>query len=483
MKRSATPSLFSECEPGGDGRDEMNFAEFPIAVLSARGSDGVTKLVFEDTIRDYGAGGAVTRRLTVRAHDDYGLATPLDEEVLLGLLALTKAKNNLEAPRVTFTRYELVQLLGWQLNGGSYERLVDSLKRWANLSLDYENAWWDNESKSWADVVFHVFNTVVINKPLRGTHAGLVHVEWNEVVFKSFQAGYLKQIDLSFYRGLESAVSKRLYRFLDKHFYHRPRLEYDMLTLAFEKVGMSRDYEPWKVKQKLAPAIAELEERGYLKRLGLKERYLAAGKGQWRIVFERAASTPTPVLTPHEDTQDVEPPLVTELTARGVSAKTAQGLVTKYPAERLLLQLEAFDWLVSKKDKRVSKSPSGYLVKAIEEDFTKPTGFTPAAVKKQREADERKKVTEASRKRRDDDAAVLAKDTEWRANLESTLAAMAADERQRFLEAALLDRGTFVHSRYLDAVKQGNEAAAERYRYMLIDQAVRDASGHHPATP
>lgn len=289
-------------------------------MLSPRAADGVTKLVFEDTIRDHGAGSEVERRLTVRAHEDYGLATPVDEEVLLGLLALTKQKNNLAAPRVAFTRYELVRLLGWPLNGPSYERLVGSLKRWANLSLDYENAWWDNDQKQWADVTFHVLNTVVINKPVRGTQAGAVQVEWNEVVFKSFRAGYLKTIDLAFYRTLGSAVSRRLYRFLDKHFYHRARHEYDLLTLAFEKVGLSRGYEPWKVKQKLAPAIDELVDRGYLERLGREDRYLPVGKGHWRVVFRKASGAALPPAA--EVPAQPVPPLAGLLAGRGVSAKT-----------------------------------------------------------------------------------------------------------------------------------------------------------------
>lgn len=481
MKRPATPSLFSECDPSGDARDELNFAEFPIAMLSARASDGVSKLVFEDTMRDHGAGATVTRRLTVRAHEDYGLATPVDEEVLLGLVALTKAKNNLAAPRVTFTRYELVQLLGWQLNGGSYERLVGSLKRWANLSLDYENAWWDNENKSWADVAFHVLNTVVINKPARGTHAGLVHVEWNEVVFKSFQAGYLKQIDLAFYRGLESAVSRRLYRFLDKHFYHRARLEYDLLTLAFEKVGLSRDYEPWKVKQKLAPAIAELEARGYLQRLSPKERYLAAGKGKWRAVFERARQRATLPPAAEELPVPATPQPVVKLTDRGVSEKTARALVAAQPAERVEAQIEAFDWLVSKKDKRVSRSPAGYLVKAIEEDFALPAGFQPEALKRQRAEENRKRAAEESQRRRAEEERVKAGFATQQKTVDDFLAALPEDDRERFVAEAVAAADRFVAERYAEAQRNGQQVAAARYLNIILEPAIARAGDPIPA--
>ena len=114
--------------------------------------------------------------------------------------------------------------------GRSYQRLVDSLNRWAGVFLQYKNGWWDNERKAWLDVSFHVLDTVIVTKPRKDENGGLVQVQWNSVTFKSFQANYLKQLDLAFYQSLGSAVSKRLFRYLDKHFYHRARLEYDLLT-------------------------------------------------------------------------------------------------------------------------------------------------------------------------------------------------------------------------------------------------------------
>lgn len=431
-------------------------------------------MVFEDTIRDHGAGSEVERRLTVRAHEDYGLATPVDEEVLLGLLAITKQKNDLAAPRVAFTRYELVRLLGWPLNGPSYERLVGSLKRWANLSLDYENAWWDNDQKQWADVTFHVLNTVVINKPVRGTQAGAVQVEWNEVVFKSFLAGYLKTIDLAFYRTLGSAVSRRLYRFLDKHFYHRARLEYDLLTLAFEKVGLSREYEPWKVKQKLAPAIDELVERGYLERLGREDRYLPVGKGRWRVVFRKAPEAALPPAA--EVPAHPVPPLVGLLAGRGVSAKTARALAEKHAAERIELQVEAFDWLVARKDRRVSKSPAGYLVKAVEENFALPAGFEPAAVRRERFEGEKRRAAEEARRRRAEGERAKAEAAAAHEAAEDYLAALPEGQRERFVREAIAGGPAFVAERYAEAVRNDNPEAAARYLGMLVEAAIARAA-------
>ena len=64
--------------------------------------------------------------------------------------------------------------------------------------------------------------------------------------------------------ALKSAVSKQLYRSLDKRFYHRRDWTFDPPELAFEHVGLSRNYAVRNIKQKLQPALEELEAIGFL---------------------------------------------------------------------------------------------------------------------------------------------------------------------------------------------------------------------------
>ena len=59
-------------------RDEMNFAEFPLALLD-RPADGQKTLEFSDTIFDHGQNKPVVRKLTISASDRYVLPTPRDE--------------------------------------------------------------------------------------------------------------------------------------------------------------------------------------------------------------------------------------------------------------------------------------------------------------------------------------------------------------------------------------------------------------------
>ena len=126
----------------GMGKDEMNLAEFPLTTLADRVPRGCKTLVFEDCIFDKGQRQQVARRLTISASDKFGLPTALDDEVILGLVQLSKA-DDFTSRQVKFSRYQLVHLLGWREEGKSYARLEESLKRWLGVTLYYENAWWD----------------------------------------------------------------------------------------------------------------------------------------------------------------------------------------------------------------------------------------------------------------------------------------------------------------------------------------------------
>ena len=143
------------------GRDELNLAEFPITLLADRVPNGCKTLEFEDSVFDSQANALVTRRLTITGSDKYGLPTAVDDEILVALIQLTKLKQ-FESQRVNFTRYAILKMLGWGDRGESYERIAESLNRWMGVTLYYDKAWWDKDSKSWIDAKFHVLESVFI---------------------------------------------------------------------------------------------------------------------------------------------------------------------------------------------------------------------------------------------------------------------------------------------------------------------------------
>lgn len=140
-------------------RDELNFAEFPLSSLDSKTKK--QSLIFEDNIRDKGSNALVTRKLTVSASAEYGLPTPVDDEVLLGLIQLT-SKENFQTKTVNFTRYELIKKLGWKDHSESYKRLEQALNKWVGVTLYYDNAWWNKEEQSWVSEKFHVLDSVTL---------------------------------------------------------------------------------------------------------------------------------------------------------------------------------------------------------------------------------------------------------------------------------------------------------------------------------
>jgi Replication initiator protein A len=372
-------------DPRRVGRDEMNLCEFPITLLSDYPPEGIKTLVFEDR---HGT-------LTVMGSDAYGLPTAPDSDVIIGLIQLTKLRNDFIDPTVEFTRYELLKLLGWEDKGQSYRRLSESLHRWVAVTLRYDGCWWDNKRKRRASASFHVLDRLVLPDV---DDPGIVSsFTWGRDFFASCQANNLKRLDLDTYFALKSAVSKQLYRFLDKRFHLRNHLIFDLRELAFEHVGMSRNYAPWKIKQKLQPALEELEAIGFLEPMSAADRYSKTGRGAWNIRLVRKLTPPAETKPPEPEPEPTG--LERELIDRGVTGSVAADLVRDFPADRIRRQIEVVDWLRETKPKRI-KDLGAYLADAIRKDFAAPAGFQSQAERAKAEATARAQQDQQEQARR-----------------------------------------------------------------------------------
>lgn len=425
----------------GGYKDELNLAEFPIAALTDRVPDGQTTLVFEDKL-DQKDGPPIIRRLTIMAPSKHGLPTAMDDEVMVGLIQLTKRRNNYTEPKVAFSRYELIELLGWPQNGQSYQRIEEALHRWVGVVLMYENAWWDNSAKSWVDENFHILENVSLYDRERRRRAGkpgakgsgraaregdplpLSSFRWNEVIFRSFQSGNLKQLDLEFYLQLRLPTTKRMFRFLDKRFYRRDRLDFDLKTLACEHIGMSRSYKPTELKRRLRPAIEELEALGFLEPLPESERYAWQGRGSWRIILVRGPRGREP-----SEAESGSAVLVDLLISRGVAPKAAAELAATCQAEAIRAKVDVFDWLVKRGDKRVAKNASGYLIASIRDDYAAPEDYAPPD-EADRLADAERQASEDERRRREAERLELDRAAKKDADLKAKWASLDDEERE-----------------------------------------------------
>jgi hypothetical protein len=374
------------------GRDEMNLAEFPITLLSDRPPRDQKTLCYEDA----------QGKLLITGSDAYGLPTAADADVIVALMQLTKAKNNFTRASVNFSRYELLKILNWPDTGKFYKRLSESLYRWSSTTLHYQGTWRDNLKKKNVNVIMHILESVVfVDRGNGDSQQSLPFSEftWNKIFLESCQANNLKNLDLGLYFSLEHPSSKRLFRFLDKRFYRgRDDWTFDLREIAFERVGLSRNYDgnAAKIREKLQPAIEELEQIGFLEPMTKEERYEKKGR-DWTIrLVKQGSLTPLPPEPPVAATEpgtSLMPSLKEELIRHGVSPTKAETLMRDYAAELVESKLEVFDWLITKQDKRVARSPAGYLVKSIEENYTAPKGFESREQRQRREAARREEET------------------------------------------------------------------------------------------
>ena len=190
---------------------------------------------------------------------------------------------------------------------------------------------------------------------------------WNKTFIESCQADNLRQLDLDEYFSLKSAISKRLYRFLGKRFYLQGEWTFDLNEIAFDRVGLSRSYEgnAGKIKEKLQPAIDELEAIGFLRPLSRDDRYSRIDRGQWTIRLTRqspALAAPAAIATPLPSRY--RRPWPPSWCAAASPARWRRSW-RKHPAETIQAKIDVFDWMMEKQDKRLAKSPAGYLVKSI----------------------------------------------------------------------------------------------------------------------
>ena len=369
------------------GKDEMNFAEFPITLLTDRVPKGQNILRSEDQIYDSRRKRTITRKRLIEGSKEFGLPTATDDTVILALIQLTKLTSDFNHREVQFSRLELIRMLGWPNEGKSYARIKLSLQRIAHVTYNYDNSWWDQRKQCWTTKIFHILDNVEINDARVTDENGELdqtRIVWNEVVFESFQSGFLRNIDFQLCMNLEHPTALRMYRFLGKRFYKDRDLTFELKEFAYEHIGINGNYEGGaQIARKLQPAIDELEAVGFLEPLDEQERFLKRGR-YWEIRVIQKRDSPSPLgregtkalVGPNETDRHA---VVAELVQRGVAKVKANRLAMAFSLDWLRARIDVHDWLVEIQDQRVSKNPSGWLVQSIQENYTIPKGYQPKA--------------------------------------------------------------------------------------------------------
>ena len=251
------------------GKDELNLIEHPFAILWQKEANDAVIFYQWDTKHPVN-GRVLPASWMVSGHRDFGLPNAADERVYLVLLEVTR-EAGFEQQNVTFSRYDLLQRLGWGDDKRCYDMLERAFERLQGVTITAKNAFWNPKTRSFVNTGFNIIDNYHIESERPGRKASgqrelpVSFWRWNDVIFASFQSGYLRSLDLDFALSLKSDIALRLYRYLDKKAYaERDRFEIELFNLCMRHLGMKPNRYPSKLKERLKPAHDELIERGFL---------------------------------------------------------------------------------------------------------------------------------------------------------------------------------------------------------------------------
>jgi hypothetical protein len=470
-----------ECSFKALSRDEMNLVEFPISVLSKRTDPNTKTLEFTDYVTSK-AGDQIERKWIITGADKFGLPTSSDDEVLLGLLKLSVDKG-FAGRKIFFTRYELLRILKWSTEGRSYSRLQKALDRLSGVRIKTTNGFFDNDTKRHTTKNFGLIDEYEINSQAGGDLPSSFFV-WSDIMFRSFQVGFIKRLDLNFYLDLKTAVAKRLFRYLDKHFWYKSQIRKNLFVFCHEKIGVSRNFRyASSLLQQIEPGVEELIERGFL------QKFETFGRGRHLEVvfysnsvnkpdviteesagyskFESSIDTNVAHSSRNKEPESLSPDikldkllpdslasstdfiavLGADLIARGLRPSQVPKLLSgrsRAELQKVRLVIGYFDALCAGKSKLVSKSPVGFLYRAIEslDNFVIPEQFRNCLEKQPNQVNSvsSRRVTAVSKKSSNVDLSSLTPDelSEVKAKVERTLAKMKGIvSEKRYNEAVL----------------------------------------------
>lgn len=348
------------------GRDEMNLAEFPFAMLTHRVPEGRDTITFTDMITGKD-GGSVSREWTITGSEAYGLPVAGDEEVYVALMEVTE-EYNFESPEVPITRYDLLRRMDWPRDGHSYQRLQESLNRLMGVSIVASNSFWDNDAKRYVDEAFHILEGYRLydEKPGRDDSVPQSYIVWNPTLFSSFKAGNIKQLDTQIYFSLNTPLARRLFRYLDKKRYDgKATYRIKLKKLAFEKLGMSRNYYPSQIKRELKRAHDELLEKDFLRKF---EYYQPRRRGSEELVVYRFAPRNRGNAAYERQLKAAENnSLFGELVSLGVTASVARELLANYSDDHIN-QWVSYCQYKLEQGWLPHESPAAWVVAAVRSD-------------------------------------------------------------------------------------------------------------------
>jgi len=219
-------------------KQDINFLEYPLWHLDQKSKEGKIFKDIEGYI--YRAG--------------YKVPVYLDVIFLYYLMYLSQREGWKKEIEVTKT--DVLRNCGVTVCAFYTKRLEDSLKRWANVTIEFAGTFYDN--KKYLSLVFHIIETWKIEEKTKK-----VKIRFNdEWLIKVRESNYFKMLNLQEFIKLRNPIASRLYEILAKTFQNRNVWEIDAHKLAI-KLTLHKKYYSH-IKQKIKAAVNIINKKSEL---------------------------------------------------------------------------------------------------------------------------------------------------------------------------------------------------------------------------
>ena len=387
--------------PQGIIRSEVNFLTYPFFALSRhdkrlRTEYHTTEARGDEKLEVY---------WEVSANPKYGYPGVFDSKVHKAIEhIISQMKPPIQNPVRIGSFLNLAKLMGLglskngKLRGKTYEEIQDSLTRIVTTSVESKGTFYEKSKERWIKDVFHLYDRVVFigQKLPNGEIADTNYLVLGSWYLESINARYVKPLDYTYYRSLQSPIASRFYELLGVKFKGSLFINYKYSTLC-QLLPLTQYQYLARVKQQLEPAHQELIRTGFLERVewvkvkddphdwlvnywagerAKKEIQQAVEQGKRGNNHEALpppddlglGQMPPIPSTPQQADEDNDD-VVNALQNFGISKKQALRLAKEHPQEEILTKLDYVEYLVRIQSPLVSKNPQGFLVKAIQEEY------------------------------------------------------------------------------------------------------------------
>ena len=342
--------------PATVSREERSLVELPFTPIN---SSRDRRSSLSQTWEGEDKTGKVRLFKTVRWSEEIGMPSFFAEDLYIALL-WAAGHNGFTSRRFQTCQSELLAVMQKTKSGRNAQLLKQALQQLTSLTI-HTNALYNPDSRIYAEGEFHILESWKLSINER-SGSKQYDITWNEEFFGLLHERRLKNLDIETYYGFNHNTTKRLFRWLDKHFQRNWYVRIGLLRLAHQKLEISpmRIY-PSKLVESLKPAFAELEKHGIAEHI-LEE---SASRKDPNVVFFDLR-TPTGEVWAYEE-------LVKRLVASHLGfdhERAAGGFIKKHGRRLVYLQLRHLYYVIA--HGQSIPSPAGWLNTACRKHYKLP---------------------------------------------------------------------------------------------------------------